>query len=126
MIVTDIALGTPIFAAVAVLAFVGSYVALCLFRPAATVVKLMDVAGALKHHKGAVPLVGGLAIMAGYLLALTIHPVFFATNTTFLVASSVLVVTGALDDRFVLSPLLRLVVQVIVALIAVFGAGLVV
>ena len=39
---------------------------------------------------------------------------------------SVLVITGALDDRFFLSPLLRLVVQTFVALIAVFGAGLVV
>ncbi|MGK0500800.1 MAG: UDP-GlcNAc:undecaprenyl-phosphate GlcNAc-1-phosphate transferase [Oceanicoccus sp.] len=122
----EITLGTPIFAAVALLAFVGSYIALCVFRPVAAVLKLLDVAGDLKHHQGAVPLVGGLAIMAGYLLALSIHPVFITANISFLVASSMLVIMGALDDRFMLSPLLRLVVQVIVALIAVFSAGLVV
>lgn len=119
----QIALGNPMFAAVAPLAFVGSYFALCLFRPAATRLKLMDVAGELKRHQGSVPLVGGLSIMVGYLLALAIHPVFLETNTSFLIASFLLVITGALDDRFLLSPILRLGVQVVVALIAVFGAG---
>ena len=121
---SQIALGAPIFAAVAPLAFVGSYFALCVLRPAAHKLNLMDVAGELKHHQGAVPLVGGLAIMVGYLLALAIHPVFLEANISFLIASSVLVIMGALDDRFLLSPILRLGVQVIVALIAVFGAGL--
>jgi UDP-GlcNAc:undecaprenyl-phosphate GlcNAc-1-phosphate transferase len=124
--VDEISLATPILAAVALLSFVGSYVALCVLRPVATWAKLMDEAGALKHHQGAVPLVGGLAIMTGYLLALTVHPIFFTANTAFLLASLLLVMMGALDDRFFLSPLLRLLVQVFVALIAIFGAGLVV
>ena len=115
----EISLATPILAAVALLSFVGSYVALCVFRPVATWAKLMDEAGALKHHQGAVPLVGGLAIMTGYLLALAVHPIFFTANTAFLVASLLLVMMGALDDRFFLSPVLRLLVQVVVALIAV-------
>jgi len=119
-------IGTPVFAAVALLAFVGSYIALCTFRLVAILVRLVDVAGTLKHHKGAVPLVGGLGILAGYLLALGVYPVFFSENSYFLIASALLVITGTLDDRFVLSPALRLVVQLVVALTAVFGAGLVV
>jgi len=122
--VNQIAIGTPVLAAVALLAFVGSYVALCAFRPAATMVRLLDVAGALKQHQGEVPLVGGLAILAGYTLAQSIYPGFFAANTLFLIASAIIVIAGALDDRFVLSPLLRLAVQLIVAITAVFGAGL--
>lgn len=114
------------FAAVALLAFVGSYVGLCALRPAATAVRLLDVAGTLKHHQGEVPLVGGLAILTGYVLALAIYPELLAANTVFLIASALLVLTGTLDDRFVLGPTLRLVVQIVVALIAVFGAGLVV
>ena len=114
------------FGAVALLAFVGSFVALCAFRPAATVVRLLDKAGELKHHEGDVPLVGGLAILAGYLVALAIHPVFFEPNKSFLIASFLLVISGTLDDRFVLSPKLRLVIQIVVALIAIFGAGTVV
>lgn len=119
-------IGTPVFAAVALLAFVGSYIALCTFRLVAILVRLVDVAGTLKHHTGVVPLVGGLGIFAGYLLALSVYPVFFAENTYFLIASALLVMTGTLDDRFVLSPALRLIVQLVVASTAVFGAGLVV
>lgn len=122
----QVVIGTPVFAAVALLAFVGSYIALCAFRPAAFFVKLLDMAGELKHHRGEVPLVGGLAILAGYLVALAIHPVFFEPNKSFLLASLLLVVVGTLDDRFVLTPVIRLVVQIAVALIAIFGAGLVV
>lgn len=118
-------IGTPVFAAVALLAFVGSYVALCAFRPAAKLVNLLDVAGKLKHHEGAVPLVGGLAILSGYLFALIIYPIFLEANGFFLAASALLVITGTLDDRFVLSPSLRLVIQIVVALTAVFGAGMV-
>ena len=117
---------TPIFFAVAVLAFAGSYVALRVFRPAATMVRLLDTAGALKHHQGEVPLVGGLAILTGYVFALATHPHFLAPNTSFVVVSSLLVISGALDDRFVLNPLLRLAIQIVVALAAIFGAGLVV
>ena len=84
------------------------------------------MAGTLKHHEGEVPLVGGLAILAGYVSALAIYPMLFAANTVFLIASALLVTTGALDDRFALNPAFRLVIQLVVALIAVFGAGLVV
>ena len=119
-------IGTPVFAAVALLSFIGSYVALCAFRPAAIVVRLLDRAGELKHHEGEVPLVGGLAILAGYLVALVIHPVFFEPNKPFLIASFLLVISGTLDDRFLLHPLFRLAVQIVVALTAVFGAGTVV
>ena len=119
-------IGTFVFADVAVLAFVGSFIALCALRPAATRVRLLDVAGTLKHHEGAVPLVGGLAILAGYWLALSASPELFAANTVFLTASVLVVATGTLDDRFVISPHLRLAIQLVVASIAVFGAGLVV
>jgi len=117
---------TPIYLAVAVMAFASSYIALRAFRPAAIMVRLLDTAGALKHHKGEVPLVGGLAILTGYVLAMATHPLFLVPNTAFVIVSSLLVISGALDDRFVLNPLLRLIVQIVVALAAIFGAGLVV
>ena len=50
-------------------------------------VRLLDKAGELKHHEGNVPLVGGLAILAGYLVALAIYPVSLQPNTVFLIAS---------------------------------------
>ena len=116
---------TPIYA-VAFLAFSASYVALRLFRHAAVKVRLLDTAGALKHHEGEVPLVGGLAILAGYVFALATHADFLAPNMAFVIIGSLLVISGAVDDRFVLNPIVRLVMQLMVALAAIFGAGLVV
>ena len=118
-------IGTSVFAAVALLAFGGSFIALFVFRQAAKSMKLLDTAGKLKHHKGSVPMVGGLAIFVGYLFAMVVS-VFFTANTPFLIASVLVVVTGSLDDRFVFRPVSRLVIQIAVALIAVLGAGLVV
>ncbi len=116
--------GIAVLSTVALVAFLGSFVALCALRPAAVLLKLQDVAGELKHHQGEVPLIGGLAILAGYLSALAVHSDLIAANTYFLVASGILVISGTLDDRFVLTPISRLLIQIIVALIAVFGAGL--
>ncbi len=86
--------------AVAFLAFSVSYVALRVFRPAAIKVRLLDTAGALKHHQGDVPLVGGLAILAGYIFALATHADFLAPNIAFVIIGSLLVISGAVDDRF--------------------------
>jgi UDP-GlcNAc:undecaprenyl-phosphate GlcNAc-1-phosphate transferase len=119
-------IGTPVFAATALLAFVVSYIALCAFRPAAKVLRLVDVAGTLKPEQGEVPLVGGLAILCGYLIGLLIYPSFFEANSLFVLASVLLVSLGAADDRFLLGARLRLAVQILVSLIAVFGAGMVV
>jgi undecaprenyl-phosphate alpha-N-acetylglucosaminyl 1-phosphatetransferase len=119
-------IGTPVFAAVVVVAFLTSFMLLCALRPVARLVRLMDKAGELKQHQGEVPLVGGLAILGGYLMAQSILPVFFEPNKFFLIASSLLVITGTLDDRFLLHPVFRLAVHVVVALTAVIGAQLVV
>lgn len=114
----------PIFAAVALLAFAGSYLGLRVFRRAAIGAGLLDVAGVLKHHQGEVPMVGGLAILAGYLLALVSDPTVLVPNSTFLLVSTLVIAVGTLDDRFGLSPVARLVVQLLVGLLAVFVAGL--
>ncbi len=112
--------------AVALLAFAASFIALCFLRMAATPLKLLDTAGTLKHHEGSVPMVGGLAIFTAYLIAMGIYSAFFEANAFFLIASSLLVAMGTLDDRFELNPRLRLLIQISVALVAVIGAGLVV
>jgi UDP-GlcNAc:undecaprenyl-phosphate GlcNAc-1-phosphate transferase len=85
---------------------------------------LLDSSGGLKRHGADVPMVGGLAIFAGYFLAIGSHSFIFEANAFFLMASALLVVIGSLDDRFVLTPVSRLVVQIAVALIAIYGAGL--
>lgn len=119
-------IGTLTFIAIALLAFGGTFVALRAFRLASASMKLVDTVGELKHHGADVPMVGGLAIFAGYLLAISLYALLFEASGFFLLASALLVATGTLDDRYVLNPLSRLVIQIVIALIAAFGAGLVV
>lgn len=115
--------GTTFFWAVALSAFFSSYLALLTLRPVAVAVGLVDKAGILKHHGDDVPIIGGLAILVGYCLVLAIHPILLEPNVPFLLCGALIVVTGTLDDRFLLSPLLRLSVHMTVSLIAILGAG---
>ena len=112
------------FWTVALLAFLSSYLALITLRPVAVSVGLVDKVGALKLHGDSVPMIGGLAILVGYCFVLAVHPILLQANVPFLLCGTFIVVTGLLDDRFRLSPLSRLSIQIAVALIAVFGAGL--
>jgi UDP-GlcNAc:undecaprenyl-phosphate GlcNAc-1-phosphate transferase len=112
------------FWTIALLAFLSSYLALITLRPVAVSVGLVDRVGALKLHGDNVPMIGGLAILVGYCFVLAVHPVLLHANLLFLLCGTLIVVTGLLDDRFQLSPLARLSIQIAVALIAVFGAGL--
>ena len=114
------------FWTVALLAFLSSYLALLTLRPVAISVGLVDKVGALKLHGGNVPMIGGLAILIGYCFVLAVHPILLQANIPFLICGGLIVVMGTLDDRFLLSPLLRLSVQIAVALIAISSAGLMV
>ena len=114
------------FWTVALLAFSSSYLALLTLRPFAVSVGLVDKAGILKHHGDNVPMIGGLAILVGYCFVLAVHPTLLEANIPFLICGGLIVVMGTLDDRFLLSPMVRLSVQTAVALVAVLSAGLMV
>src|SRR5690606_5570336 len=92
-------------------------------RPAARRLGLIDRPGGRKMHVGEVPVVGGLA-MAGGLMASSIYShEALAQFSYFAVALGVLVVVGALDDRYDLPALARFLAQVCAALLMVGGAG---
>src|SRR6056297_133519 len=114
------------FFAVALLAFISSCLALLTLRRFALAVGLVDKVGVLKHHGANVPMIGGLAILLAYCFVLAVQPILLQPNMPFLICGALIVVTGTLDDRFLLSPVLRLSVHVVVALIAIFSGGLIV
>jgi len=71
-------------------------------------------------HQGVLPRAGGLPIFLGVLVALL--PFLANQIVLFIVLGGVLVVlVGLLDDRYNLSPYLRFVTNILVALIAVLG-----
>ncbi len=98
----------------ALLSAVATAVAMLLLRPAAGHIGLLDRPSGLeghKRHSGAIPVVGGLAMLCGLLAAVIATPGGAFDARVFLVAAAILVVVGALDDAFTLSLRLRLLAQ---------------
>ena len=102
---------------------VGAFITRLLI-PIAVLLNLVDVPGGRKDHDGAIPLVGGIAVFS----AASINIVLFAPSDLFvrffLVGCSVMVLIGAIDDRYQINARFRLVAQLIIASIFAYGLGL--
>lgn len=97
--------------------------ALLALRPVAIAVNLIDRPGGRKSHVGDVPVVGGLGMLLGISLGLSLLRLQGDIMASVLGASAVLVVVGLVDDRFDLSPWIRLLAQMSAAVFLIFGAG---
>lgn len=75
-----------------------------------------------RMHKKPTPLIGGLAIYIGFTLASAIFCEYSETLMSIWIGGTILVFVGILDDRYSLSAILKLFIQIIAALIAV-GCG---
>ncbi|PKG37984.1 UDP-N-acetylglucosamine--undecaprenyl-phosphate N-acetylglucosaminephosphotransferase [Psychromonas sp. Urea-02u-13] len=110
-----------------IIAFVSSLSAIILLRPFAIKIGLTDKPNFRKVHAGHIPLIGGISVYIGLftagILILFFSPTHVNQLMTYLFASLLMVITGALDDRFDLSVKLRIAVQVVIASIMMFIAG---
>ncbi|MEF1171086.1 UDP-N-acetylglucosamine--undecaprenyl-phosphate N-acetylglucosaminephosphotransferase [Vibrio sinaloensis] len=95
------------------LSFVGffSFASLFLMRKVAKAVGLVDKPNARKQHTGAVPLVGGISIFLSIGQFIASKPEVIPHSYLFLSCLFVLIVVGALDDKFDISFKIRLAVQ---------------
>lgn len=108
----------------ALIAFLVAALAIFVLRPVAEAAGLLDRPGGRKHHQGSVPLIGGLCMYLALLIALPLLTPNIYGQTPLLIAATLLVVVGAIDDRFELPPRVRLVAQATVGMIIVLGADL--
>jgi UDP-GlcNAc:undecaprenyl-phosphate GlcNAc-1-phosphate transferase len=92
-------------------------------RPFAQVVGLIDKPGGRKTHHGEVPVVGGIAMYSGLLVAAAAGPVSGGGGLYLLVVAAFMVFIGALDDRFDLPPRVRLFAHLSAAIAVVYGTG---
>lgn len=100
--------------------FLVSFVSLFIMRKVAKRVGLVDKPNERKHHKGVIPLIGGISIFTTLCIGLLL---FFPVDDNlimYLSCAAVLVVLGAFDDFYDISFKIRLVVQVIISLIIIF------
>ena len=104
-------------------AFLSAFMAIKLFKPLAIDVGLVDKPNARKHHEGQIPLIGGISIFAAVLAA----SLLWLPNTIelrmYLIASAMMVFIGALDDKYDLKVRIRIVGQIIIASLMIYGVG---
>ena len=110
--------------AAAVVAFTITAVMMFALRPLAKAVGLVDIPGGRKHHRGEVPIVGGIAMFFGMFAGLTLLPSGTYEIAPLFAACGILVIVGMLDDRWHLPTATRLSTQIAVVLIMIFGANL--
>lgn len=83
---------------------------------------LMDTGGGRKVHAGDIPRIGGIAIFVGFLVPVMLWAPLRPTLGVLVAAVAVLFVFGLLDDRFNLDYRLKLVGQLLAAVIVTTGA----
>lgn len=96
----------------------------CLLHPLAPRLNLIDYPKGRKSHAHPTPITGGLAMLVGVVVvSLPMLKQLEAPTVAFLVASTLLVVVGLLDDRFDLPWTVRIPAHVAAALIMVYVGG---
>jgi UDP-GlcNAc:undecaprenyl-phosphate GlcNAc-1-phosphate transferase len=107
----------------ALTAFCFAFIAIKVFKPIAIDVGLVDKPNARKHHDGQVPLIGGISIFAAVLAASLIWLPNTLELRMYLIASAMMVFIGALDDKYDLKVRIRIVGQIIIASLMIYGVG---
>ncbi len=107
-------------------AFVVTVVSIWLLRPVAIKIGLVDSPGGRKKHMGDVPLLGGIAMLSGLLFAMLTLTIPLQPFRSFFASCAILVFIGILDDFHELSARVKLIMQVIVALLMTAWGGKVV
>jgi UDP-GlcNAc:undecaprenyl-phosphate GlcNAc-1-phosphate transferase len=104
-------------------AFLSAFMAIKIFKPLAIDVGLVDKPNARKHHEGQIPLIGGISIFVAVLAA----SLLWLPNTIelrmYLIASAMMVFIGALDDKYDLKVRIRIIGQIIIASLMIYGVG---
>lgn len=109
--------------ATGITAFFFALLAIKLFTPVAIEIGLVDKPSERKLHAGHIPLIGGISIFLAVLAA----SLLLLPNTLelrmYLIASAMMVFIGALDDKFDLRVRIRIVGQIIIASLMIYGVG---
>ena len=101
-----------------------TYVLTRLLIPAAPKLGLMDIPCARKKHTGAIPLVGGLAIYASVFICTMLFTKLQIELLSIITLGGILTTLGTLDDKYGLSPNLRLALQFCAGGLLSYGAGI--
>ncbi|NMP14791.1 UDP-N-acetylglucosamine--undecaprenyl-phosphate N-acetylglucosaminephosphotransferase [Thalassotalea sp. Y01] len=107
----------------ALTAFLCAFIVIKAMKPIAIEFGLVDTPSARKTHRGNVPLIGGISIFLAVLFATVIWLPNTQELRLYLIASAMMVFIGAVDDKYDLSVSVRLVGQLIIASLMIYGVG---
>jgi len=99
-----------------IVSFLVVFLSMPLFRGLAVKLDILDLPGRRKIHKEAVPLLGGVAIYAGFILSLLLNLKSIHLFFPILAGATVILIVGLLDDIIKLSALFRLGCQFLASL----------
>lgn len=108
----------------ALLAFIATLIAIIAMRPIARLTGLIDRPGGRKQHSGNIPLIGGPSVLVG--LGVTLIVLETAISPWLLGSILFIVLVGMIDDRFHISPFIKLGAQIMTASAAVILGGVVI
>lgn len=98
-------------------AFVTTAILIVILYPWAEKIGFMDKPNDRKRHQNPIPMIGGIAIYLGMIVTLLIFGIQISAITPFLIASTILVVAGLIDDKTDLGVRYRILAQITAALI---------
>lgn len=104
--------------------FVLTLLAIFILIPVANKIGLVDKPHGRKQHVGAVPLIGGISIFSGVALTLAIFGLPQDSHWYYLLCGGTIVLLGVFDDFLDLSVKLRLVAQLLIGAVMIYGLGL--
>ncbi|GLX77595.1 undecaprenyl-phosphate alpha-N-acetylglucosaminyl 1-phosphate transferase [Thalassotalea insulae] len=107
-----------------IVAFIVSISTIKVLLPLAPQIGLVDLPNERKKHDGAIPLIGGISIYTGVLIASTLFIEQSQIVNLYFISSALLVFIGTMDDIYDLNVAPRMIFQGIVATLMVFGAGI--
>lgn len=93
-------------------------------RKVAKRIGLVDKPNFRKRHQGLIPLVGGISVFAGICFTFAIADYYIPHATLYLMCAGVLVLVGALDDRYDISVKIRATVQAGIGVVMMAVGGL--
>ena len=105
------------------IASITTFVAINLLRPFAISINLVDKPNNRKLHAGSVPIIGGIAMFLGVVVSILAAQVDLNQFNYFLLSSLIIVIVGVLDDHHNISVSLRIIFQVLVAIIIATAGG---
>ncbi|KZN68464.1 hypothetical protein [Pseudoalteromonas luteoviolacea] len=100
-----------------------SLISLIIMRYYATSLGLVDIPCTRKKHVGDVPLVGGMSVYISICISVSLSLDNTQELNLFLIASSLMVFIGVLDDKYDLTVRSRLIGQFLISAILIFGVG---